>query len=722
MMSSQAHAPAFGEADLTNCDRERIQYAAAIQPHGALLVLREPDWIVVQASANAADFLGLRASPVGRKLALVEPGLVPCLARALTQPLDVIPVALRCIGRKGPLDCLVHRPPEGGVILELEHVGPRRDVGAILEPALQTILAAPSLRSLCDETARLFKDVAGYDRVMVYRFDDDGHGEVFAEECEPHLEAYLGNWYPASDIPTLARKLYERNRVRVLVDVAAVSAPVAPRISPLSGKELDMSLCFLRSMSPIHIQYLRNMGVVATLVVSLMVGGKLWGLVACHHYQPRFVHFETRALCELLAEAVATRILALESFLQAQAELWVRRLEQRMVETVSRKGDWRIALFDGSQSLLQPLGASGAALLFEGTVMTEGDVPGTQQIRDIGAWLDQKPRAPIFATPSLSGEAAAFAPLTPVASGVIAVPISNAPGEYLLWFRPERIRTVTWGGNPFKPFEIGNDPTDLSPRRSFAQWHQMVEGTSAPWTQADLAAARLIGETVTDVVLQFRSLRMLIVQDQLETVRRQIQLSDQPVMIASPEGTVLASNQALERLLGDVHPRLQRVEDLLLYVADATDLRRRLLDLLKHHRGWRSEIRLEIEGSAASSLLLRADPVFAAPSRVLGFVLLFTDLSTQKAAEAARGLFQESLIQGHRLGLGSLEGPADLLFRSLFSSMIENAQLAAWEITDAVETAKIPELLANLRLSVQRAAETLAHLIRHETEFSEREN
>ena len=195
--------------------------------------------------------------------------------------------------------------------------------------------------------------------------------------ASPRLEPFLGNRYPATDIPQIARRLYERNRVRVLADVQERQSPLVPHLSPLTGQDLDMSLCFLRSMSPIHIQYLKNMGVAATLVASLVVGGRLWGLVACHHYCPRFVHYETRAACELLAETVATRIAALESFVQAQAELSVRRLEQRMVEAISRDGDWRTALFDASQPLLQPLGATGAALLFEGQMLTAGEVPGT---------------------------------------------------------------------------------------------------------------------------------------------------------------------------------------------------------------------------------------------------------------------------------------------------------------------------------------------------------
>ena len=191
-------------------------------------------------------------------------------------------------------------------------------------------------------------------QIPVADVDNHGHGEVFSERRQPRLEAYLGNHYPASDIPQMARRLYERNRVRVLVDVGYKPVPLKPVMSPITGKNLDMSMCFLRSMSPIHIQYLQNMGVAATLVVSLMVGGKLWGLIACHHYVSRFVHFEVRAVCELLAEAIGTRIAALESFTQAQAELSVRRIEQRLVESIAREGDWKLVLFDGSLHLLLP--------------------------------------------------------------------------------------------------------------------------------------------------------------------------------------------------------------------------------------------------------------------------------------------------------------------------------------------------------------------------------
>jgi len=707
--------PAFGQADLSNCEREQIHLAGSIQPHGALLVVEEPGQVVVQASGNAPAFLGLEAGALGRPLGALEGDLASRLQPHLRDPLHAIPRAVRChVGRHGgEFDGLVHRPPEGGVIIELERAGPPVDLAGYVDGAVQAILAASSLRALCDESARLFRELTGFDRVMVYRFDDDGHGEVFSERRTAGLESYLGNRYPASDIPQIARRLYERNRVRALVDVGYRPVPLEPRLSPITGRDLDMSLCFLRSMSPIHVQYLKNMGVAATLVASVIVGGKLWGLVACHHYQPRFVHYEVRAVCELLAETLATRVAALESFAQAQAELSVRRLEQRMIEAISREGDWRAALFDSPQALLQPLGASGAALLFEEQAQSTGEVPGTQELREIGRWLDDKPRAPVFATASLGHDEPAFAGLIGVASGLLATPISSARGEYLMWFRPERVRTVTWGGNPFKAVIVGDDPSDLSPRRSFAQWHQLVEGTSEPWTPADLAAARLIGESLADVILQFRSVRMLIAQSQLEQVSRQVRLSAQPVVITDPRGRILLTNEAFERLLWAGHPHLEQMDDLVPLFAEPARARRSLEELVRERRPWREELALVTELGDPKPLLVRADPVFSSPGRVLGYVLLFTDLSERKAAERARLRFQEGILEPSQFMGLRLDSKADLVYRNLLSAIVGNAQLAALEITDGVDPAHMPELLDGVRRSVTRAAELLEHLCWH---------
>ncbi len=710
-------APAFGEADLTNCEREQIHLAASIQPHGALLLLSEPDLVVVQASANAAAMLG--TAPLGRPLAALGGDAATRIAPLLSQRLDTIPAAMRCtLGTPAtPCDVLLHRPEGGGLILELERPVAVPDLSRRVEAALQAILGTYAPRMLYEEAARIFRDIAGYDRVMVYRFDDDGHGEVAAEQRRPDLEPFLGNRYPASDIPQIARRLYVRNRVRVLADIGYTPVPLEPRLSPISGADLDMSLCALRSISPLHVQYLKNMGVGATLVASLMVGGRLWGLVSCHHYAPKPVPFPVRAACELLAEAVGTRIAALESFVQAQAELSVRRLEQRMIEAIGREGDWRGALFDQPQTLLQPLNANGAALLFDGQVLSAGEVPGTAELRDLGAWLDAQRHGPgdvrTIARTALGTEEPRFAALAPGAAGLLATPVSEEPGEWLVWFRPEQVQTVIWGGDPFKPVMVGNDPAQLSPRRSFAKWHQVVEGTAERWTPTDLATARLIGDTVTDVVLQFRAVRMLIALDQLEQVRRQVGAAEQPAVVADAEGKILLANAAFARMLPggtDAAPRV--LADLLPHFADRADVAMRLRDVLQNGRSWRGEVRLRIH-DAERPLLLRADPVFSSPDRVLGFVFLFTDLSDRKAVETARRRFQEGLLEGQRLRAGPLESKSDLVYRALLQAVVENAQLAALEITEGVELSRIPEMLDQVRASAARAAEVLEGLIRH---------
>ncbi len=705
-------SPAFGSANLSNCEREQIHLAGSIQPHGALIVLRTSDCLIVQESANAAAFLGLKGSLAGLHPHELGGDLWGRIEPHLDRTADAIPIALRCAaGARDQLNALLHQAQSGEFVVELERAGPVVDYTAEIQRCVDAILSASSLRGLCDSCAALFGELTGYDRVMVYRFDDDGHGEVFAETRRPELEAFLGNRYPASDIPQIARRLYERNRVRLLVDVNYTPAPLEPRLSPVTARELDMSLCFLRSASPIHIQYLKNMGVAGTLVVSLMVGGKLWGLISCHHYAPRFVPFEMRAVCELLAEVMGTRIAALESFAQGQAELAVRRLEQRMIQSVCREGDWRGALFDSAHSLLLPLNATGAALLFEGKARTAGETPGTEQIRQLGQWLAPRIRSAVFATSTLAGEEPAFEPLTGVASGVAATRISTEPDEMLIWFRRERIRTVTWGGHPFKPPSDDDDPSELSPRRSFAQWHQVVEGTSDRWSAADLAAARLIGESVTDVVVQFRALRILIAQDQLEHVLRQVHSAEQQIIVASPDGRVLEANRALQDLFG-ASMSVRHLDDLPACFLDSDAVRQRLHALRELRTPWRGEAMLMTALGEAQPVAVRADPVLASRDRVLGYVLLFTDLTERKAADRARERFRDNVMLSQRRLMGSIDSNTALAVENLMSSIIDNAQLAALEIADGLDTAGIPETLESVRASVARAAEVLEQISR----------
>lgn len=703
--------PPFGRADLSNCEREQIHLAGSIQPHGALLVVHEPDLIIIQMSRNAPEMLGVKVQ-TNKPLSTLGENLIARITPLLQQPLRTIPAAFRCTLGSRTFDGQVHRSSDGGLIIELEPAGAPLQLGGKLEAALRSILASPSISALCEEAAAFFKEISGYDRVMVYCFDDKGHGEVFSERRRADLEPYLGNRYPATDIPQIARRLYERNRVRMLVDIGYEPVPLTPRLSPLTGRDLDMSLCGLRSMSPIHVQYLKNMGVLGTLVVSLVVGGRLWGLVACHHYQPRRVQLEVRAACELLGEMVATRIAALESFAQAQAELSVRRLEQRMVETIAREGDWRAALFDGTPALLQLVGATGCALLFEGQVHTFGEVPATQELRAIAEHIESRVTNGLFATTSLGLDEPSFAPLIPVASGVLAAVVSQAEREFLIWFRPEQVRTVTWGGNPEKPMVIGDDPADLSPRRSFAQWHQVVEGTAEDWSHVDIATARHLGRTLQDVVIQFRAVRFVIAQYQLEQVSQQVRHSSAPVLVCDTSGQILLANEAFHEMLPNRHAHVQFLEDISAFFANPAGVRATLRDLVGSQRAWRGELTLQ-GAKNGGAIHLRADPVTGSPGTILGLVVTFSDLTERTAADAARERFQYGIVERNEISLRRAELASSPQHQQIFASIIENAQLAAMEITDSSSIPHLPELLESVRTSVSRSAELLGLLIGH---------
>jgi len=441
-LGSVDHSPAFGQADLTNCERELIHLAGSIQPHGALLVLRERDGLVVQASANCAVLLGLPADRLLLRPLSVLGGDLEARVRLLSAVPDLddprpLQAHTEVDGSAREWLLMLHRVPGQGVLaLEFEAPGGGGggDVLVSEQPSLMERLSesvqrfsqAATINGLCDGISRCVRDLTGYDRVMVYKFDPDGHGKIIAEARHPRLDSLLGHQYPATDIPQRARALYLSNRVRVLVDVHYAPVPLVPVQLPADpeggrpqAEELDMSMCALRSMSPLHLQYLKNMGVTGTLVVSLVREGRLWGLIAAHHDSPRSISPVLRAACDLLAEVAATRIAAIENYAHAQVAILVRRLEQRLVEATSTEGDWRLALFRNPRTLLQPLEATGAALFHDGEWLTTGEVPSTPELRQLLQWVDARYADAPFATASVGRDDPALESLTPVASGVL---------------------------------------------------------------------------------------------------------------------------------------------------------------------------------------------------------------------------------------------------------------------------------------------------------------
>jgi light-regulated signal transduction histidine kinase (bacteriophytochrome) len=515
----------------------------------------------------------------------------------------------------------------------------------------------------------------------------------------------LGHHYPATDIPQRARQLYVQKRVRVLVDVNYQPVPLVPARLPTTGEELDMSLCSLRSMSPLHLQYLKNMGVTGTLVVSLVRESRLWGLIACHHYSPRKLRQPVCTALELLAEVISTRIAAIEHYVQAQVEVLVKRLELRLIEATSTDGDWRQALFRNPRTLLQPLAATGAALFYDGEVMTAGEVPSTPELRALLQWISGESFESVFSCASVARMNPALASMTPTASGVLAVPLSPSRPDYLIWFRKEQPCEYTWAGDPAKPL-LNDDPLTLSPRRSFAAWSEIVRGTAAPWTRPEYVLAKAFGDSLINIILQIHAVRLLIAQHQLELVRSQIVNSKDPVLVADPHGRILFSNQSFLQLL-QLRKAIESIDDLAQSFTEPEQIRSILGTLRKQRAPWRGELGLITRDQEPLPVAMRADVLPGEGASILGFIVTLSDLRAKKLLESARRHFESVVLQAQRSETSEDNRTSAQLLREpdeVLRAMIANANVAAMEIADAAGESSVTGLLEELENSTQRAA------------------
>ncbi len=716
-MEDRLDNPPFGLADLTNCEREQIHLPGSIQPHGVLLVLSGADLRIIQVTENAELMLGLHHEALLGQPVEVLGGDIPATIRRLATPDSAsIPHPFHgtsaADGLARGFEGLIHRYPDGGFVVELEPANLTqvaalaRTVPKQLADSIARIGAAPTMADLADEAVYAFRALIGYDRVMVYRFDADGHGEVVAEAREEELEPYLGLHYPATDIPQRARELYLRNRVRLLVDVNYEPVPLVPRTATITGDDVDMSMCYLRSMSPLHLQYLKNMGVTGTLVASLIFEGRLWGLIACHHYSTRRMSYPLRAGCELLAEAISTRITVLENYAHTRAEVLVRRLEYSLIEATAAQGDWRRALFDEPQALLRLVGARGVALAYDDEVLTAGDVPATPDVRRLIAWVAAHSTEPVFSSRALTRDHPEFRALHPTGTGVLAVEISRNDHEYLIWFRAEQVEQVQWAGDPKKPMLPGNDPLDLSPRRSFAVWTEQVQGTAMPWTPADLVTARAVGVSLRDIVLQVRAMSLLLAEHRLSRIRRSVQVADEGVLVADASGHVLHANAAFTDLFPRQHAPIKALGDLPALFTDVSRVRSLLGELQRTSRGWRGELMLDNADTDGVPVAVRADAVGAGNGPPLGFILVFTDLRLRRRSNRARERLQQAIADARlpvAMPLTAWARTED--FEALMRALLANANVAVHEITDDASTPSVVTMLQGVEESTKRSAE-----------------
>ncbi|MGC4095172.1 MAG: ATP-binding protein [Polyangiaceae bacterium] len=479
---------------LDTCDREPIHIPGAIQPHGALLACYPGDELLVaQVSANLEQFCGVSAADaLGRSVfELFEPASQATLRGFYGQRAQRELNPLRLLGtNQRALDAVVHQSGEL-LVLELEHGGGQLGGGfdPRLRQAISRLQSAPSADKLCRIAVDEVRALTGFDRVMVYRFDDDWNGEVVAEARRDDLETFLGLHYPASDIPAQARRLYTQNWLRLIADISYTPAPLQPEFEPRSGAPLDLSQAHLRSVSPIHIEYLKNMGVSASMSISLVADGELFGLIACHHYSgPRLVDFYVRESAEYLGQALSWNLRVLERADTAERARRVQALESELVRGMAGAED----LLDGLAvpAFAELTAATGAAIVLDEGVRCVGSTPDERRIGEIVAWLRNRDDD-VFATDNLSAHYQPAEHWDGTAAGLLAATVSRELGEYLLWFRPSTERNVDWAGDPRKQAQPATDgaPPRLSPRGSFALWRETVRGRSLPWERWQLEAA-----------------------------------------------------------------------------------------------------------------------------------------------------------------------------------------------------------------------------------------
>nr|WP_066180984.1 HWE histidine kinase domain-containing protein [Hoeflea olei] len=495
--------------DLTNCDAEPIHIPGSIQPHGCLLACDAAATEIQRHSVNAPAMLGLDGDLTGLPLnSTLGAELSHEIRNALSRTREGGRSAL-LFGRKGPdgqlFDIAVHSF-KGSAILEFEPA--QDDVAKPLELSrtmLGRITAISSIDRLVSDSVRLIQAMLDYDRVMIYQFDPDGAGQVLGEAKRPHLESFLGQYFPATDIPQQARALYLKNPIRIISDVNFERIPVLP-VLDVSGEPLDLSFAHLRSVSPIHCEYLRNMGVGASMSISIIIDGELWGLIACHHYGPRTLSMAQRVAAEIFGEFFSLHLNALRHKQSLDAATAARAALDGLLQEAVQVRDIKAFLRSRLAEFAQLIPADGLAMWLGGELSVTGTTPPESEIPGLARFATSVAEGRIWSTPKLATVLPAAEAYAERASGMLVVPLSQRPGDYVMYFRKEVAQTINWAGNPEKTYETGPLGDRLTPRKSFAIWKETVRRQSKPWTEEERQFGEAARAALVGVILEHSEL------------------------------------------------------------------------------------------------------------------------------------------------------------------------------------------------------------------------
>lgn len=495
--------------DLSNCDREPIHIPGSIQPHGCLIACDAAGAIVVQHSANVGEMLAIAGDINGRRLEEIVGGeAAHTLRNALATSDNPARPALRHglrFASGAAFDVSIHRF-ESKIILEFEPASADSDQPLeVARMLISRIRNVASLDRLVESSARLIYAMLGYDRVMIYRFEEDGAGKVVSEYKRRDLESFKGQYFPAGDIPKQARALYVKNTIRVISDASNPRVPIVPE-NDEAGEPLDLSFAHLRSVSPIHCEYLRNMGVAASMSISVVVDNELWGLITCHHYSPKALSMPQRVAAETFGEFFSLHLSALKQRQLMETASQARRSLDRFLQAASHHADITALLRSSLGDFGHMLSCDGIGLWLGGVWTGEGVVPPADLIEEFAEFVGGVAGGKIWSSFQLSVDLPGLRISPDTVCGVLAIPLSQRPRDYLFFFRREMVQTLDWAGNPDKSYETGPLGDRLTPRKSFAIWKEMVHRQAQPWTDSDREIADAIRAVLVEVVLHHNEL------------------------------------------------------------------------------------------------------------------------------------------------------------------------------------------------------------------------
>ncbi len=487
-----------------SCADEEIRVPGSVQPHGFLLGLDPAAETVLFASQNAEDFLGvplklligstieevlereIRASVRLLKGVADPEGLVHYLG-AFRLRGELLSVLSHCVGDYRILE---FERQERLVAAEM--------MSSVITNFVGTLSRIETETELLQAITKQVSELTGFDRVLLYSFDSVGHGTVLTEANKGALPSYLDLRFPATDIPAQARVLYLANTIRIIPDANYTPVPLigAAKHAPA---QLDMSQCVLRSVSPVHLEYMRNMGTMSSMSISIVVEGRLWGLISCHHAEPRVVPFLIRSACDMLTKMVGTQLNAFRTAARLRTTVQFHEVQRSLITHMAAENDYVAAIATQMAMLTEVTEAAGAALAIDGNLTTTGEVPSAAALQRIVAWLEQKQDFELFETHWFSETEPWASDFADTGSGLLAIRISDVRPRFILWFRPEVIRTVKWAGEPVKKVDAA---MHLHPRSSFAQWNELLRGQSTPWSAVEVESAREFRSAIITIGLR----------------------------------------------------------------------------------------------------------------------------------------------------------------------------------------------------------------------------